>query len=128
MDGSERLTRKKLTASLTGRGTKATDYTSDATKQALTIRLSEYENTGLNPEEIEAAKGDPSQRPTLEASEMDVLEAYNTGRMICPQCCATCGHYPENYPQSAICTATGRVVRKLQYCSAWIIGRSCHHE
>ncbi|MCE5342556.1 MAG: hypothetical protein LLF96_03075 [Eubacteriales bacterium] len=134
MKSNDRLTRKKLHEGyLPGRGRLATEYTADVSKQEITIRLAAYEDTGLTPEEVEALKG-KALADVVEAQEgggglgplsvqdADALEAYRTGRMICPQSCATCFHYPDASQPIALCPKTGRMTRKLQYCSEWEIG------
>jgi len=120
----ERLTRKKVSPSYArGRGQVSTPYTSDATRQELVIRLAEYEDVGLMPEEIEALREQPDAGPgAMSAEDADVLEAYHTGRMVCPKSCATCGHYPDPLLASAKCEKTGQTTRRRQYCSEWIVG------
>jgi hypothetical protein len=121
MSESQRLTRKKVLDNPYGRGRVATNYTSDATKQAITIQLAAYEDTGLSPAEVAALQMNPD-RPSVTPEEADIIEAYRNGRMLCPQSCASCGHYPGIEYDSAFCEKAGRRTRKLQYCSGWIIG------
>lgn len=70
----ERLTHERVNGIKTG-------YWSSSKKQDLVDRLSEYEDTGLTPDEINALR----ERDTAKEPE-EIRDAFGDGRLICPNC------------------------------------------
>ena len=70
----ERLTHERANGIKTG-------YWSPSKKQDLVDRLSEYEDTGLTPDEINALR----ERDTAKEPE-EIRDAFGDGRLICPNC------------------------------------------
>ena len=70
----ERLTHERVSGIKTG-------YWSSSKKQDLVDRLSEYEDTGLTPDEINALR----ERDTAKEPE-EIRDAFGDGRLICPNC------------------------------------------
>lgn len=125
MNEMERLTRRKANANMGRRGKIDTDYTSDATRQELIVRLAGYENAEtLGDAEAIAATRDGGHRARMEAldrEDADMLEACHTGRASIPLACARCNCYPDPMMKQAYCADARRVVRRNQYCGSFVL-------